>query len=572
MEPKTTTQPRITDYIRPLASRWWLILIAVVVATGGVYAYYAHKPNVYSATTLVYYQDPGDPVTGLPNPAQSTDRVVEDQATLLYSRATAAAVAAKIGYRGMLQALLQQVTISSKQGQDFVQIAVQAGAPGEAATIANAFAQRLGSSLSNSVIVRTASALKTSKNQLTQLPRGPASDAQRADLLAQINRLQLELQNPPTVARQVDPAVPPTSPSAPKPARNALFAFVLSLVGAIGVAYGLERFDRRLKDPDELENAYGRPLLAVLPHTGDPAPMRDGEPALSSDFREPFRVLRTNIELASVDAPPRTIVISSAMPGEGKSTVVRNLALAFREAGKSVAVVELDLRHPALGPAFGVPPGPGMTEVLRHESELDDVALPVAVGLPAADELLTEAADRQAHNGGSGGNGARGGNRGSGRDGGSGRNGAKRRNGPVPLGSDVTLLLSGSRPANPPAVLASERLAKVLDDLRERHDVVLIDSAPVLAVTDTVPLLRYADAALFVGRLDVTTRDTAKRLMEFVARVPDLNLLGIVANDLSRHEVGSYGYGYGYESYGEEPKPARWRGRKAAAERPKQTA
>jgi Mrp family chromosome partitioning ATPase/capsular polysaccharide biosynthesis protein len=554
MEPKTTTQPRIADYIRPLISRWWLILIAVLVATGGVYAYYAHKPNVYSTSTLVYYQDPGDPVTGLPNPAQSTDRVVLDQATLLYSRATAAAVAAKIGFRGTLSALLQQVTISSKQGQDFVQIAAQAGSPGEAATIANAFAQRLGSSLGNSVTVRTANALRTSKNELAQLPRGPASDAQRADLLSQINRLQLELQNPPTVARQVDPAQPPTSPSAPKPARNALFALILSLVGAIGVAYGLERFDRRLKDPEEMENAYGRPLLAVVPHTGNPAPFRDGEPALGSEFREPFRVLRTNIELASVDAPPRTIVVSSAMPGEGKSTVVRNLALAFREAGKRVAVVELDLRHPALAPLFGADVSDGITEVLRHDAKLVDVALQITVGLPALDELLwTDDAPSPARNGANGGN------------------GAQHKNGAVPHGSEVTVLLSGARPANPPAVLASERLVKVLDALRERHDVVLIDSAPVLAVADTVPLLRYADAALFVGRLDVTTRDTAKRLMEFLARVPDLNLLGIVANDLSRHEAGSYGYGYGYGSYGEEPKRGRGPRRKAAPERPKQT-
>ena len=544
MEPQTTAQPRLGDYVRPLTSRWWLILIAVVVATGGVYAFYARKPNVYSTSTLVYYHDPGDPVTGIPSPT-STDRSVANEATLLYSLSTARAVARGIGYPGTTQDLLNHVSLTSKPGEDFVQISVQAGNPQEAARIANGFAQQLVSSLNGEVRLRIANALKLSQTQLSQRPHGQTQDVQSANLADQVNRLQLALQVPTTVASQVEPAQPPTSASSPKPVRNALFAFILSLVGAIALAYGLERFDRRLKNPEELDHAYGQPLLAVLPHTPDPAPIHADGPALGADFREPFRVLRTNIELASVDSPPRTIVVSSAMPGEGKSTVVRNLALAFRESGKTVAVVDLDLRHPALAPLFGVGPGPGMTDVLRHGAELEEAAIEVGVALPEF-EALPPKVERVAA--------------------GPVANGSNRSNGSRALDTHVTLLLSGGRTTNPPAVLASERLIEVLDELRNSHDVVVIDSAPVLAVTDTVPLLRYADAALFVGRLDVTTRDTAKRLMEFLGRVPDFNLLGIVANDLSRHEAGAYGYGYGYASYyNEEPKSRRGR-RKAAAE------
>jgi Mrp family chromosome partitioning ATPase len=110
----------------------------------------------------------------------------------------------------------------------------------------------------------------------------------------------------------------------------------------------------------------------------------------------------------------------------------------------------------------------------------------------------------------------------------------------------------------------------VLGELRDRYDLVVIDSAPVLAVTDTVPLLRYADAAVFVGRVNVTTRDTVKRLTEFLARVPDLNVLGVVANDLSKSEAGVYGYGYGY--YGPSDGSKTGRRRKAAAEPPVPTA
>lgn len=352
----------------------------------------------------------------------------------------------------------------------------------------------------------------------------------------------MELGTPTTIAQQADPAQTPTSPTSPKPVRNALFAFLLSLVGAVALAYGLERFNRRLTNPEELEAAYGEPLLAVLPHVDKPAPMLDGSSALSAEFREPFRVLRTNVELASIDAPPRTIVVSSAMPGEGKSTVVRNLALAFHESGKRVAAVDLDLRHPALAALFGVPVGRGLTDVLRRDAKLEDVMLEIGAGIPALDELIET-------------NGAT-------PNGGNGHHASAARAG-------VTLLLGGATPANPPAVLASHRVAEILDELRDRYDIVLIDSAPVLAVSDTVPLLRYADAALFVGRLGVTTRDTAKRVTDFLARVPDVTTLGVIANDLSRREAGAYGYGYGYGSSGKEPKHEQRR-RRATAEPPKQ--
>ena len=283
-------------------------------------------------------------------------------------------------------------------------------------------------------------------------------------------------------------------------------------------------------------------MLAVLPHVDKPSLTQNGSSELSGDFREPFRILRTNVELAAVDTPPRTIVVSSAMPGEGKSTVVRNLALAFHESGKRVAVVDLDLRHPALAGLFGVPLGRGVTDVLRRDVKLEDVMLQIGSGVPVFDEFV--------ETNGAASNGANGHHTST-------------------AESGVTLLLAGAPPANPPAVLASQRIVEILDELCDRYDIVLIDSAPLLAVSDTVPLLRYADATLIVGRLGVTTRDTAKRLTEFLGRVPDVTLLGVIANDLSRREAGAYGYGYGY-GYGSSDTKDDRRQRKATSEPPKQ--
>ena len=528
MDTQTANQPRLSDYLRPLWSRKWLILVAVVVATAGVFAYYAQQAKVYTSGTPIYVKDPGDPVSGAPTP-QSTDRNVSNLASLLYSRDVAASVARRISYDGTSEELLERVSITSKVGEDFVEVTSRGRSPREAAAIANAYAREFVTLVNDSQSTRVTRALDLTRKQLEQLPRGPATSAARLTLGEQIRRLELAETVPQTTARQIDPAVAPTAPTSPKPARNALFAFVLSLMAAVAVAFGLERFDRRLRRPEEIEGVYGVPLLAVVPHSGKPV-ATDGAATLGADFREPFRVLRTNIELQRIDAPARTIVVSSAMPGEGKSTVVRNLALAFSETGKRVAVVEGDLRHPTLAAQFGVQVGRGLTDVLRREADLEDVLLGVGAAVPTFDDLVSRApardrtTERPARANGNG-------------------------HHDEPRGS-VSLLLAGQRPANPPAVLASERVIEVLDALRDTHDVVIIDSAPLLAVIDTVPLLRYADGTVFVGRLGVTTRDTAKRLVEFLARVPDANVLGVVANDLSRLDATGYGYGYGY---GDEP-------------------
>jgi Mrp family chromosome partitioning ATPase/capsular polysaccharide biosynthesis protein len=482
-------------------------------------------------------------VSGVPS-LQSTDRSVQNQAALLYSRDIAATVAKKIGYNGTPDALLKRVSVTSREGEDFVNVTARGDTPQQAATIANAYARQFVTLVDTSQSSRIKRALDLSRVQLRRVPPGPATQATRQTLGDQIRRLELALAVPPGLTEQIDPAVPPSAPSAPKPMRNALFAFVLSILFAVAAAFGLERFDRRLKRPADVHDVYGEPLLAVLPHSDDPAPMRGDTAVLSPEFREAFRVLRTNIELARLDDPPRTIVVSSAVPGEGKSTVVRNLALAFRETGKSVAVVEADLRHPALGALFGAAGDAGLSEVLTHDAELAQVTVQVEVELPGLDELVRlDAATPSTH--------ARTGKtrvangRAQVRTGKATRSGTNRQ-----LAGSLTLLLSGARSANPPAVLASSRAVEVLDQLRDAHDVVIIDSAPLLAVTDTVPLLRYADGAIFVGRLGFTTRDTAKRLVEFLDRIPDVELLGVVANDLSQLDAAGFGYGYGYGGYG----------------------
>jgi Mrp family chromosome partitioning ATPase len=312
-------------------------------------------------------------------------------------------------------------------------------------------------------------------------------------------------------AEQVDRARPPGKPSAPKPRRNALFALFVSLVFATGAAFALGRIDRRVRRVDEIETLYDLPLLATIAHTKSMAPDAEGRAVLPPDLREAFRTLRTNLELLSLDRSTGlnreawTVLVTSAEPKEGKSSVVRNLALAYREAGARVAVVEADLRRPTMMHLFHIEPTSGLTNVLTGEHDLDAALEPVAAGAtsPALTQLRTAAYAAP---------------------------GAPTTNGAGGPG-ELVVLTSGGPAANPPAVLASNRVRELIAEIAARHDVVLIDSPPILAVSDAIPLLAAVDGTIVVARLDLTTRDAARRAMELIRRVPGSEVLGVVAND-----------------------------------------
>lgn len=530
MDSNQANPPDLADYVRPVWQRKWLVLFVVLLATSLTYAYSKHRPPQYDSGTLVFYRDPGDPVSGASSP--TTDRTVQDLAGLLYGQSVAAAVALRIHFPGSPAQLLSQVAISARPGQDFIAINGTAGDPRLATAIANGYAQQLVTVTNNQQHSRITQAIQVTQQQLARVPKGPPGAGARQTLTTQLGRLQLGLRVPAANTQQVSPAAPPSGPTSPNPLRDGIFAFVLSLVLAISVAFALERFDRRLKKPDDFEREYGLPLLTVLPHASDPSPHPDGVVELGPAFREAFSLLKTNIKLLTLDAPPKTIVVISAIPGEGKSTVVRNLAVTLCESGMRVAVIEADLRRPTQSGLFGLPPGAGLTEVLTDSATIGEVLHHVPARAPGI-ETLAQMGGMPA-------------------SGPSGNGHAPK----CPEGGTISVLLSGTHRANPATVLESARAVELFEELSASHDVLIFDSAPMLSVTDSVPLVRYADLAVIVGRLGLTTRDSVRRMTEFLERISDARAVGVVANDLTYLEAGRSGYAYGY-GYGYTTGPAR---------------
>ncbi|MEA2221068.1 MAG: tyrosine-protein kinase, partial [Solirubrobacteraceae bacterium] len=443
------------------------------------------------------------------------DRTVSNQASLLRTSAVVRAVAREPAFRGeSLGSLLANLTATPRGGQDFIDISVTDANPLRAAQLANAFAAAFIANRSAVLRAKVIRARQAAQKELDQTPLSPGSRVARENLAERVRQLQTVESLPSGNAEQVDRASL-GGQIAPKPKRNAIFAALMSLLLAIGVAFGLNRFDRRLRTIDALEGAFNLPLLGTLPAVGEAAPHEDGQPAIAPLFREACRSLRTNIELTSLDRPVKTLLICSGTPGEGKSTVARSLALVYAEAGLKAAVVEADVRRPTLSIALDIESQVGLTEVIAGQLDLEDALLNVEyagghAALARTGVVEGSAAEKAAE------------------------------------GGSLRVLPSGGEPPNPPVMLASRQMQDLLATLASTHDIVIIDSPPLLVVSDAVPLIAIADATLVVARLGETLRDAARRVGNVISRVPEARPLGVIANAVSTSDVSG---GFRYYSY-----------------------
>ena len=382
----------------------------------------------------------------------------------------------------------------------FLIVTATSGSPTLAARLANTYVSVFLASRRSAQAAQALSDAKRPGGRWTPFPTRPANAAERQTLLTQDVQFRTTAANPSAGARQINPAVPPTAPSSPRPKHDAILGGIVGLLLGIAAAFGLELLDRRLVRVSSVESIYGMPVLAVLPHVRRPTPSRDGHAMIPPAFVEPMRTLRINVGMATGVKPRRTLLVTSGVSGEGKSTVVRDLALVCAEAGEAVLVIDADLRRPSIAKLLGVEAQLGLAQVLRREV-LPAQAI-VAVHRPGPYPA--------SHNGSNG----------------AGPTGDPR------LRGSIDLLSYGEQVANPVGLLASAEMASTLAAAIGRYDTVILDSAPLLAVSDTVPLLEMADAVILVARLGLTTRDSADRLAILIQRVPKANLAGVVTNDM----------------------------------------
>jgi capsular exopolysaccharide synthesis family protein len=393
------------------------------------------------------------------------------------------------------------VSVAPAAGEaDAVDVTATSSDPSQAQVVANTFARQFIVFRAGTERSKLTQAKRLAEQTFDNLPpaqkAGPRGEAlsrgaEKLGILASLQTGNAEL---------VQPAELPTSPTSPKPLRNAVLGAMLGLLLGLGLAFLLERLNRRLRDPEEAQEAFDLPVLGTVPESKAIMASNEGAAAAELPFveNESFRMLRASLRYFNVDRDIRTVLVTSHAAGVGKSTVAWNLARVAASSSKAV-IVETDLRNPTLSRQHGLSAGPGLAELLTHQVKLEEVI--------QAKPIVTA---------------------------GSNANGG---------GRALDVIVAGALPPNPAELIESQAMSEALTQLAERYELVVIDTAPVGVVSDAIPLLREVDGVIVVARMNKSTRDGAERTREQLGRL-EAPVLGVVANAIKARRGGKYGYGY----------------------------
>jgi len=490
----TGGQGDVRAYLKVLWRWKFLILAIVVVIPSAVYVWVSGQPKQYQSNALLQVQ-PLAVDTSLFNtyaPAPQAQTLLS-AARLITTTGVAQAAAEELREpRSSAGKLLSQVTATADVEADFVTIVAQSSTGARAAEVANAFAAAVVTTRTEQAVGRLNGTISNVADQLKQLPRNDPEP--RRQLSEQLQRLRALRAAQGSNARIVEPAVASPIPVSPKVTRTVVLSGIVALLLAFGAVVLAQGADRKIRDPVELEELTDRPLLSAVPQSAF------GDLQTSGAGEEAFQTLRASLTYFNIDRPMESVLVSSPSQGDGKTTVATNLARAMARAGKDVILVDGDLRRPQVASRFHVHATAGLGGVLVGETSLEDAFV----------ELEPESAG----------------------------------------GGRLRALPAGPPPPNPSELLASERMKLLLDELVAISDLVIIDSTPLLTVSDSLPLIEFVSGVVAVARLNTTSKDAIRRLEQMIANAGG-TLLGSVATGAAA--AGLYG---GYGSYGYRQKPA----------------
>jgi len=501
MDPMTD-EMTLRDYLGVIRRRWWIVVGAVVITTGIALGLSATQTPIYQAEAQMLVETrSNDSLFGTLVDQRGTDatRAVQTEIQVLEGERVRARLMENLG----LTQEPPDVEASVIGTTDVISLRVRSTDPETAQNLANAYVQAYIDERREQSVGDLIAASTQVQDKITELQNQAdslaESDPQRVALLAQqstfrqtLNQLQVDTALKTGGASVVQSAPLPTDPVEPTPLRTAALAAVVGLLLGLGAAFAIDYFDDSVRAEHDLERIVPLPVLAVVP-VDPPIDNRPVSVSSPSDYAvEVYRGLRTNVQFLGLDRPIKIIQVTSSLPGEGKTTTATNLAVVLAQAGRSVALVDADLRRPRVHEVFAIPQTPGLIDLLVGEA-VDFVTHRLQIGDGAA----------------------------------------------------LTVVSSGTVPSNPGEMLSSQRCRDVITRLGQQFDYVVVDSAPVLPVADSIALAGAVDAILFVTQARRTSRRNVAESMERLNRV-GAPVVGFVLNQAKSGGSGTYGYGYGY--------------------------
>jgi tyrosine-protein kinase len=502
----------LRDYLGLALRRKWVILLSLVLVPAAAVAFSMRQQSLYNASAEVLLGRQSDvsvPGTsgGGGNGSNGAARTSQTQADLARTPAVALAALKRAGLSSSkAKILLADSSVTPSKNSDILGFSVTNHNPKLAVKLVNAYATAYvdyRKSLDTGALKTAAARIQAQINALAA--RGDRTSTTYQNAVDRLNAINTEILLQTQNATLVKPATHSTK-TQPTPTRSGLIGLALGLVLGLGLAFLWETLDTRVRTAEGIGDRLGLPLLGRI---AEPPRKLRGENKLvmiddpGGRNSEAFRVLRTNLEFANLERGANTILVTSAVQGEGKSTTAANLAVALAYAGRHVVLVNLDLRRPHQGELFHGTTPSGLTAVALGRISLDEALIPVA--LAGADDLLT-----------------------------------------LEQGL-LEVLDTGQLPPSPGDFLLTNTLAEILEQLAERADIVLIDAPPLLTVGDTLILSSKVDAILLIARMGIVRRPMLKELRRVLQACPAVKL-GFVLTGAQSEEGYSYAYSRQYES------------------------
>jgi polysaccharide biosynthesis transport protein len=512
----------------------WLIVLGTVLGTGLAYTSSQLTTPVYAAsTTLMINEAPSNGRTMDYTSILISQQLAQTYSVMMTKRAVMDEVSKTLG----LDATPGGASVTLVKDTQLVVLQAENEDPELAAKLANEIpaefarqnlaiqAARYADSKANLTkeIETLNQQISTKQDKIDALgtERTPAQNAEISRLQSELTQLRQrstfllqsyenirldELQSTSNIV-VVEKAQTPKTPVRPRTLQNTLLGAVMGLLLSMGLVFLIEYLDDRVRSPEQIDKVLKLPVVGLIARmaTGSVKGRADliavREPR--SPIVEAFRSLRTNIQFAGVDQPIRTLLVSSASPSEGKSTVAANLAVVMAQAGLKVALVDCDLRRPTMHMQFELPNRAGLTDViLRDPSQWNAVMQPTGV-------------------------------------------------------NNLTVVLSGSLPPNPSELLGSKRMQQFLANLHQACDMVIIDAPPLLPVTDALVLAPLTDGVVLVIDYGSTRIGEAAQSKTQIDQ-SGARLLGVVMNRIPMGRRAYSGY-YHYDGDGNDKRRRSWR-------------
>ncbi len=504
----------LSGYLRVLRRRKWIALQAIVLIPAAAVAVSLHQGAKYRASSQVLLSRQNLPASlnGVSDPTFSVDpnRLPQTQANVARLPVIAVrTVTALHLHERTPAALLAESSVSPSSTADILTFSVTDRDPLLAQRLATEYARQYiaySEQITTSAIDRARLDVGSRLRQLELA--GDSRSALYGSLVEKEQQLAtmatLQAGNA-TLVQEAGGAVQVQ----PRPVRNGILGLALGVLLGIGLVFLREALDTRVRSALEVAAKLGIPLLGRVP--APPRSIRANnklvmieEPATSRS--EPFRVLRTSLDFVNLEPRAKSIMVTSALSGEGKSTTAANLAIALAHAGKSVILVDLDLRRPFIDRFFELNGHAGLTAVALGTTDLDAALAPVLIGSHSPTKRQSV-------------------------------------NGPVKRGR-LDVLQAGILPPNPGEFVSSGAIAEILAELRDRADVVLVDAPPIVGLGDALALSARVDALLLVARLKLLRRSTLTELRRVLDASP-VPALGFILTEAEADE----GYDYAYRRY-----------------------